>query len=208
METIKCPICGREVQKGTRFCGWCGHALTENMDEGKQEWPEEEQSVSFTIYEAPQAETVGEKEESANSYDYDKAEGMDDYVDENSGASSTDDWTRKYVVLSFAILLVIGLTVVLASLLLGHDESHESRMPDYEKVVHKRQLQDERREQRQEQQREEMRRHEEEVRRMEEQEKAEALEAERLREEEQVLHGEVMNEEELDSRIEELLRGM
>lgn len=208
METIKCPVCGREVQKGTHFCGWCGHVLANECSEDKREWPEEERSVSFTIYEAPKGVTIGEEPESSDSYSYDYAEGWDETSDESNVPKSSDGWSKGYVLLSLVIILLIGITIGAASLIPDHDESLASRMPDYEKVVQRRQIQDERREMRLEQQREEVRRHEEEVRRMEEQEKAEALEAKRLREEEQALQEGVMNETELDARIEELLRGM
>ena len=95
MATYKCPVCGKNIEVGARFCSWCGASLSsidthngESEDEKHHEWPEEEKSVSFTIYDANDNSLNGESEYPMNQID-------------------RTGWRAKHYVILFLMLLFI-----------------------------------------------------------------------------------------------------
>lgn len=213
MSKIKCPACGKEIDYGVRFCPWCGSQLSYpdspnvmgedsryaphqegnemagdsstssigdiNSSTSGKEWPEEDKSVSFTIYDS---------------------EDEPDEVDEPEYEVESG-WRKKHIWIG--VLLVL-LSAVVVLLMYVTQESSDARMPDYDRVVEKQQLKQEKRDKKLEQQRQDAQLLEQELKRAAEEER---LKAQQEAQEEQIdeeFDDSELLEEEVESRLQEL----
>lgn len=200
-----CPSCGKEIDDNVRFCPWCGTPMPHDIKEEslhnegtttqigdqeesrRHEWPEEEKSVSFTIYEKdPYLDT------SINDVE------LPDEPDTTKGG-----WSGKHIFFLVVLLLAIVGIVAVFSL---HSDKYENHMPDYEKVVEKQNLQQQKREQKLENERREAQRIQDELRRA--QEEAAAQEAAQRAAEAAEEEEEDIDEDALEERLQDLFESL
>ncbi|GEM_PF-6758512 len=169
---MKCPVCGKEIQNPSPYCPWCGIKLPEEVlseEKPVQQWPEEEKSISFTIYDANDHNTESDVSSSNSS------------VNSSSNYNKTGEWKSGHILTCVVMLLFICGIVTSFCL---YQDSTESRMPDYSKVIEKEQMAQEKMEQKMLEQKREAQRIEENLRRQrEEEEKAQQLLLEQSQEE-------------------------
>lgn len=155
--------------------------MENNQDTQHKEWPEEEPSVSFTIYDSESA--------------------SDDALEADPQSPKKEKWTGKAIFFSLLLLLLSALIVIAFSFCI---RQYEVRMPDYDKIVQRQELQEKKRLQKAEERKMEEQKIEEELRRKQQEE----LEQKALLEEELSASEDIDEEFTDDEEVEELLRDL
>lgn len=204
-----CPICGKEVPENAPFCPWCGaKQISESpssSDEKKHEWPDEEKSVSFTIYDAKtdSYSPLSSPEERTSEMDGDMMEGDDTEDLQEAIPAETPGkggWSKSKVIVALAMFLVCILVVLVCTIPTG--DADEGRMPDYERVVQKHEMRENLQRQKMEEQQREAEEREAEARRLEEEEKARQ---QAMRDSiEQAEEEELIDRDDIESRLREV----
>lgn len=195
MATTKCPVCGKEIQNDTPFCPWCGAKLnfnTENSNTPDHQWPEEEKSVSFTIYEAP---APNQNQENL----------LPEDVPVTPKPEKKVGWgTAHIVVCILLVLFSVGISLFFTL----YKSNTQVHMPEYGKIEERQKEIRERREKKMEEQRQDAMRIEEELKRQrEEEERAQRLldEEKRIQDSIDASMPRVESDEEFEAKLQEIL---
>lgn len=155
--------------------------MKNTLEPQQHEWPEEEPSVSFTIYEAnPSSET----NQNGN----------------RRTVASHDSWSSKHVIACIILLLISVTMVMFFSFFMP---STEFRMPDYDRIVARQEQQEQKRLQQQEAKKRETQRIEEEIRRKQ-QEELDAIAAQEALSAEEDLEDELLEDVDVEELLQEL----
>ena len=202
MEKIKCPECGKEIDKYATVCEWCGCSIIQKeeeqpVDESVENDEKSEETVLVSEETGSDAAENIESDDSENFTDDDSDDNFDILTGEeiyNGNKPKKKGWTMVS-----AIVGVLMIVAIAALFIFADQEQNEGRMPNYDNFTGRQEQLSERQQEKENARKEETQRIQDELKR------ASDAEARRLEQELEStsLDETELEEEDLDVQVED-----